>query len=54
MWVFGSGTAEVVPYVDADLKHTAVKVVEKAKALCLSKSVWIYIDYLVPLFCFVI
>ncbi|CAF2108286.1 BnaC08g14800D [Brassica napus] len=49
-----AGTAEVVPYVDADLKHTAVKVVEKAKALCLSKSVWIYIDYLVPLFCFVI
>ncbi|KAF2588855.1 hypothetical protein F2Q70_00039955 [Brassica cretica] len=32
----GPGAAEVVPYVDADLKH---KVVEKAKALCLSKSV---------------
>ncbi|KAF3542485.1 hypothetical protein DY000_02002639 [Brassica cretica] len=32
-------TAEVVPYVEADLRHTAVKVVEKAKALCLRKSV---------------
>lgn len=33
------GTAEVVPYVDADLKHTAAKVVEKAKAICQSRSV---------------
>lgn len=33
------GTAEVIPYVDADLKHTAAKVVEKAKAICQTKSV---------------
>ncbi|XP_010507861.1 PREDICTED: universal stress protein PHOS34 [Camelina sativa] len=35
----GPGTAEVVPYVDADLKHTAAKVVDKAKSICQSKSV---------------
>lgn len=35
----GPGIAEVVPHVDADLKHTAAKVVDKAKGICESKSV---------------
>ncbi|KAF2602981.1 hypothetical protein F2Q70_00028962 [Brassica cretica] len=35
----GPGIVEVVPHVDADLKHTAAKVVEKAKGICESKSV---------------
>ncbi|XVE73316.1 hypothetical protein DITRI_Ditri11bG0108000 [Diplodiscus trichospermus] len=35
----GLGTAEVLPHVDADLKKIAARVVEKAKELCLSKSV---------------
>ncbi|XVF72616.1 hypothetical protein PTKIN_Ptkin12aG0135000 [Pterospermum kingtungense] len=35
----GPGAADVLPHVDADLKRIAAKVVEKAKELCLSKSV---------------
>ncbi|KAK8499498.1 hypothetical protein V6N13_060986 [Hibiscus sabdariffa] len=35
----GPGAAEVLPYVDADLKKIASRVVEKAKDLCISKSV---------------
>lgn len=35
----GLGIAEVVPHLDADLKHTAAKVVDKAKGICDSKSV---------------
>ncbi|CAH8364257.1 unnamed protein product [Eruca vesicaria subsp. sativa] len=35
----GPGIVEVVPHVDADLKHTAAKVVDKAKGICESKSV---------------
>jgi len=29
-----SGAAEVLPYVEADLKKTALRVIDKAKALC--------------------
>ncbi|MBA0826068.1 hypothetical protein Gotur_005065 [Gossypium turneri] len=35
----GPGAADVLPYVDADLRKIAARVVEKAKELCLSKSV---------------
>ncbi|EEF39253.1 universal stress protein PHOS34 [Ricinus communis] len=35
----GPGAAEVLPYVDADLKRIAARVVEKAKEKCTSKSV---------------
>ena len=37
------GAADVLPYVDADLKKIAARVVEKAKELCLSKSVFMII-----------
>jgi hypothetical protein len=29
-----SGAADVLPYVEADLKKTALRVIDKAKALC--------------------
>ncbi|KAK6239364.1 hypothetical protein QUC31_004833 [Theobroma cacao] len=35
----GPGAADVLPYVDADLRKIAARVVEKAKELCLGKSV---------------
>ncbi|KAI6695760.1 hypothetical protein NL676_023470 [Syzygium grande] len=35
----GPGAAEVFPIVEADLKKSAARVVEKAKELCASKSV---------------
>ncbi|XP_028788651.1 universal stress protein PHOS34-like [Neltuma alba] len=35
----GPGANNVLPIVDADLKRTATKVVEKAKELCIRKSV---------------
>ncbi|KAJ4727675.1 Universal stress protein A [Melia azedarach] len=35
----GPGAAEVLPYVDADLKKIAARVMEKAKEMCSSKSV---------------
>ncbi|ESR36987.1 hypothetical protein CICLE_v10029382mg [Citrus x clementina] len=35
----GPGAAEVLPYVDSDLKKIAARVVEKAKEICSSKSV---------------
>ncbi|XAR61331.1 hypothetical protein NMG60_11035006 [Bertholletia excelsa] len=35
----GPGAADVLPYVDADLKKIAARVVEKAKEICLAKSV---------------
>ncbi|KAE8696971.1 DNA binding protein, putative isoform 1 [Hibiscus syriacus] len=35
----GPGAADVWPYVDADLKKIAARVVDKAKELCLAKSV---------------
>ncbi|XP_059439099.1 universal stress protein PHOS34-like [Corylus avellana] len=35
----GPGAAEVLPMVEADLKKIAARVVEKAKELCISKSV---------------
>ncbi|KAL5713062.1 hypothetical protein ACHQM5_015175 [Ranunculus cassubicifolius] len=35
----GAGAADVISYVELDLKKSATKVVEKAKALCESKSV---------------
>ncbi|VFQ78574.1 unnamed protein product [Cuscuta campestris] len=35
----GPGAAEVLPYVDSDLKRIAARVVEKAKGICASKSV---------------
>ncbi|GLT77881.1 hypothetical protein SLA2020_494360 [Shorea laevis] len=35
----GPGAAEVLPLVEADLKKIAARVVEKAKELCISKSV---------------
>ncbi|XVF21965.1 hypothetical protein REPUB_Repub12eG0134100 [Reevesia pubescens] len=35
----GPGAADVLPYVDADLRKIASRVVEKAKEFCLSKSV---------------
>ncbi|OMO81911.1 Universal stress protein A [Corchorus olitorius] len=35
----GPGAAEVLPYVDADLRKIAARVVEKAKELCITKSV---------------
>lgn len=41
------GAADVLPYVDADLKKIAARVVEKAKEFCLSKSVFIII-FLLP------
>ncbi|GAY68383.1 hypothetical protein CUMW_263710 [Citrus unshiu] len=37
----GPGAAEVLPYVDSDLKKIAARVVEKAKEICSSKSVMI-------------
>lgn len=33
------GAAEVLPYVDRDLKIIAAKVLEKAKQICAAKSV---------------
>ncbi|XP_038709894.1 universal stress protein PHOS34-like [Tripterygium wilfordii] len=35
----GPGAAEVLPLVEADLKKIAARVVEKAKEICISKSV---------------
>ncbi|GAB2213678.1 hypothetical protein Droror1_Dr00017991 [Drosera rotundifolia] len=35
----GPGAAEVLPYVEADLKKIALRVAEKAKEFCVSKSV---------------
>ncbi|KAL6968517.1 hypothetical protein U1Q18_034321 [Sarracenia purpurea var. burkii] len=35
----GPGTADVLPYVDSDLKKIAARVTEKAKEFCISKSV---------------
>ena len=35
----GPGAADVLPYVDADLKKIAARVIEKAKEMCLAKSV---------------
>ncbi|XVE77630.1 hypothetical protein DITRI_Ditri13aG0078300 [Diplodiscus trichospermus] len=35
----GPGAADVLPYVDSDLRKIAARVVEKAKEFCLSKSV---------------
>ncbi|XP_052192054.1 universal stress protein PHOS34 [Diospyros lotus] len=35
----GPGAADVLPYVDSDLKKIAARVIEKAKEICLSKSV---------------
>uniref|UniRef100_A0A5B6YVE3 Putative Adenine nucleotide alpha hydrolases-like superfamily protein n=1 Tax=Davidia involucrata TaxID=16924 RepID=A0A5B6YVE3_DAVIN len=35
----GPGAADVLPYVEADLKKIAARVIEKAKEICISKSV---------------
>ena len=35
------GAAEVLPFVASDLKKIAARVIEKAKEVCASKSVWI-------------
>lgn len=35
----GPGAIEVISYVQADLKRIAAKIIEKAKKLCISKSV---------------
>ncbi|KAJ8422348.1 hypothetical protein Cgig2_015343 [Carnegiea gigantea] len=35
----GPGGVDVLPYVESDLKKIAARVVEKAKELCISKSV---------------
>ncbi|KAK4407984.1 UNVERIFIED_CONTAM: hypothetical protein Sradi_1296900 [Sesamum radiatum] len=35
----GPGSAEVLPYVDLDLRKIAARVLEKAKELCTAKSV---------------
>ncbi|TYK18129.1 universal stress protein A-like protein [Cucumis melo var. makuwa] len=35
----GPGAAEVLPYVDSDLKKIAARVIEKAKEICLARSV---------------
>ncbi|OAY61813.1 universal stress protein PHOS34 [Manihot esculenta] len=35
----GPGAAEVLPYVDSDLKRIAARVIEKAKEICTSKLV---------------
>ncbi|KAL6499479.1 hypothetical protein OROGR_027389 [Orobanche gracilis] len=35
----GPGTADVIPYVDADLKKIAARVLDKAKDTCTAKSV---------------
>ncbi|KAI5680439.1 hypothetical protein M9H77_01666 [Catharanthus roseus] len=35
----GPGAVDVLPYVDSDLKKIAGRVLEKAKEICLSKSV---------------
>ncbi|XP_010259730.1 PREDICTED: universal stress protein PHOS34-like [Nelumbo nucifera] len=35
----GPGAAEVLPFVEADLKKTSIKVAGKAKEICSSKSV---------------
>ncbi|KAE8672239.1 DNA binding protein, putative isoform 1 [Hibiscus syriacus] len=37
--IAGPGAADVLPHVDADLRKIVAKVVEKAKELCVSKSV---------------
>ncbi|XP_073143717.1 universal stress protein PHOS34 [Henckelia pumila] len=37
--IIGPGTAEVVPYVEADLKKIAGRVLEKAKEICSAKQV---------------
>ncbi|CAD6267576.1 unnamed protein product [Miscanthus lutarioriparius] len=34
----GPGAADVLPYVEADLKNTALRVIDKAKALCAQVS----------------
>ncbi|KAL3517445.1 hypothetical protein ACH5RR_020034 [Cinchona calisaya] len=35
----GPGAADVLPYVDSDLKKIAARVVESAKEICIAKSV---------------
>ncbi|XP_022147488.1 universal stress protein PHOS34-like [Momordica charantia] len=35
----GPGAAEVLPYVDSDLRKIAARVIEKAKAICADRSV---------------
>lgn len=35
----GPGAADVLPYVDSDLKKIAARVIERAKEICASKSV---------------
>ncbi|CAK9175319.1 unnamed protein product [Ilex paraguariensis] len=35
----GPGAADVLPYVDSDLKRIAARVIEKAKEICVAKSV---------------
>ncbi|KAJ7977562.1 Universal stress protein A [Quillaja saponaria] len=35
----GPGAAEVLPIVDSDLRRIAARVIEKAKEICISKSV---------------
>jgi len=35
----GPGAADVLPYVEADLKKIAARVIEKAKEACIAKSV---------------
>ncbi|KAL5701266.1 hypothetical protein ACHQM5_026620 [Ranunculus cassubicifolius] len=35
----GPGAADVIPYVEVDLKHMAARIVEKAKGICTSKLV---------------
>nr|AWR88475.1 universal stress protein 8 [Salvia miltiorrhiza] len=35
----GPGAADVLPYVDMDLKKIAARVIEKAKEICAAKSV---------------
>ncbi|KAB5527438.1 hypothetical protein DKX38_021285 [Salix brachista] len=37
----GPGAGEILPFVESDLKKTAARVVEKAKEICTSKSVYI-------------
>lgn len=37
-----AGAAEVMPYVDSDLKKIAARVLEKAKEICISRLVILF------------
>lgn len=41
LWLYFVGSADVLPYVEMDLRKIAARVLEKAKEICTAKSVLI-------------